>query len=191
MDESEFHVLYALKKQCLIQLHLQSSSAYMFHYIHSGMTFSNILLGSILSISLFSTSSPSWKIASGVMAITSTFLTTLSKQLGIPERAQVHCTVVRQYHSLIQDINIYIASSVHSLTVSEFIQKTKIMMDKLMDMQPVPSLWIVQRYEHKFKQSLEDLLFPEFEKNVTQRAVRWSSRASRFQPKTNGSSEAH
>lgn len=182
MDEAEYNILRALKKQCLIQLHLQSTSAYWFHYMHSGMSFSNILLGSILSISLFSTSSPTWKIASGVMAISSTFLTTLSKQLGIAERAQLHCTVVKQYHSLIQDMNIFMGSSIRGQTTAEFIKKTKIMMDKLMDMQPVPSLWIVKKYERTFKQSLEQLLFPEFEKLVTERALRWSSRASRFQP---------
>lgn len=176
-----------LRKQCLIHLYLQSTSATLCHTIHNLISIPNIIIGGVLSITIFSTSNPVWKITTGMLAISSTVLSSLAKNLSPGERAHLHCNVVREYMSLLQDLN-----TVHTTTDVE--EKKKVVvgvraqLHKLFDIQPEPSKYAVIQFEKKYKKNIQDALYEDFETITVRNAASVQSRLSMTKPKRLSSS---
>jgi hypothetical protein len=141
----------------------------------------NIAIGGVLSVTIFSTSSAHGKIATGVMAIVSTILSSLSKHIGAAEKSQIHCSVVKQYQTLIQELNIFLHSSVPDQdSQHKFVQYIKTELDKLYDMQPEPSMFAVMQFERSYKTKIEEALFSEFEEVVMRNASFVQKRVSHY-----------
>lgn len=181
-----------LKKQCIINLYLQSKSAKFYNAINNLITFPNIVIGGIMSITIFSTSNTYWKITSGALAIASTILSSLSKQLGAGERAQLHCTMVRHYNSLINDLNIFTHSPcMSSADKKNTMERIRQHMNKLFDMQPEPSSWAVRNFEKRYKTFVETALFDDFETAALRSAHYVEKRLSRIKPVSSSSAQAN
>lgn len=165
-----------LKRQCIINLFLQSKSARFYNAINTCMVVPNILIGGVLSVSIFSTSSSYWRTSTGVLAIVSTALSSLAKHIGAGERAQLHCAMVRQYSSIIQDIDMYL----HGAPDADFIDRIRHQLGRLFDLQPQPSYFAVRQYEHKYKKDIEMAMFDEFEAVAMQNASYVAMRLSRI-----------
>jgi hypothetical protein len=149
--EDEKELLNEMKRQCLIHLQLQTYSAFFNHIIYNTLVIPNIIVGGVLSISLFSTNTEGpWKTAKGILAITSTIFSTLTRQLGSGEKAQLHCTVARQYQILIRNINTHLCltSSLDS-NKSIIIQNVKSEMDRLLEISPNPSYLVTWRMQKR------------------------------------------
>lgn len=177
-DASLKDIIHILKKQCLVHMFLQSKSANIHHFINNTLTIPNIVIGGIMSVTIFSTSNYYWKIATGALAITSTILSTLSKHLSSGERAHAHCSMVKEYMTLLQDLNI----SVHSTTEVEerkkIIAHVRDKLHYLYDSQPEPSTYAVSLFEKRFKRNIEAALFDDFENMVLQDATYVQNRLS-------------
>lgn len=178
-SDNEKEILMDLKKTCLIHMLLQSGSAHVNNLIQNAITVPNIVIGAVLSVSIFSATNEKWKFASGIMAVVSTILTSLGKHMGAGERAQMHCSVVRQYQALIRDINTNLLMP--NMTEEEkvlFIRTTKAEIDKLFSIQPDASRWIIRDFERKYHKHVELVLYPEFS-NIEQTIVRNADRVSK------------
>lgn len=180
--ENELRILGELKRTCLVHMILQSKSAYLNHTIHNIITIPNIFLGAVTGISIFSTSNEAWRVTAGAMAICSTVLTGLSRQLGPGERAQLHASVTKQYHSIVRDINM---KQLMDIVVYEekqrFIEHTKNEIDRLLSLQPEPSMWVVRCFEKKYKALIDGSFYPDFdeaEEELMQKAETVSNRVS-------------
>lgn len=167
-NDEERMLLNEVKKQCLFGLYLHSQSAYINHVIYNFLVVPNIVIGGVLSVSLFTAESSGWKIAGGALAITSTVLTGLVRHTGAAEKAQVHCLVMREYQRLVQDINMYLHSPIENTT--EVIQNVRKEMDKIISMQPDPSIWMLRRFNNKYRTKFESMMFNDFEKGMLQEA---------------------
>lgn len=180
-SENERQVLKELKKTCLIHMYLQSGSAFLNYILHNAITLPNIALGAVTSVSIFSTLQPQWRMASGAMAICSTVLTGLSRQLAPGERAQLHASVTKQYQSVVRNINTKLLLEPVEEERQHFIDHTKSEIDRLLSLQPEPSLWIIRRFENKYQDRVEKALYPEFahlEKEMVRNAENISNRVS-------------
>lgn len=185
MTESKEEDEYAqlLKRQCIVNLFLQSKSARINNTIQSCLTLPNIVIGAIMSISIFSTSSEYWRITSGALAIASTVLTSLSKQLGAGEKAQLHCAMVRQYTSLIQELTMFIhINNPDPEHRRAFMERIRQQINKLVDMQPEPNYFAVRLYEGRYKKRIEEALFDDLETAAMQNATYVEMRLSRTKP---------
>lgn len=171
---------HMLRRQCIINLFLQSKSARIYGLLQTCITIPNIVIGGVMSITIFSTTSPLWRVATGGLAIASTILTSLSKQLGAGERAQLHCAMVRQYNSLIQELNTYIHAS--SSRGDHQMDRIRQQMNKLFEMQPEPSYFAINTYEKRYKRNIEEALFDELETVAMQNAAYVELRLSRTKP---------
>lgn len=171
-SDNEKEILMEMKKTCLIHMFLQSGSAYVNNCIHNSITIPNIVLGAILSITIFSSQNTQWKTASGVMAVISTILSSIAKQLGAGERTQMHCSVVRQYQTLIRDINtsLLMPPDTHDEKML-FIKTTKSEIDKIFSIQPDASRLVIRNFEKKYHKHIEMVLYPEFS-NIEQTIVK-------------------
>lgn len=185
----ELVLLTEMKKQALLGLYSQSQSAYIHHIVHNCLTVPNILMGGFLSVSLFATNAGAWKIAGGVIALASTVLTGLSKHVGAAEKAQLHCLAVREYQRLIHDINMYMHSPLGQ-NPNEIIQALRKDMDRVIGLQPDPSLWMMQRFHNVYRTKLEKMLFHDFEKIMLDGAQVVNNRVS-IQPKKQSNSSFH
>lgn len=175
--DEERRLLDEVKKQCLFGLYLQSRSAYINYLIYNFLVLPNIVVGGFLSVSIFTTSGGVWKIVGGALALTSTVLTGLIKHTGAAEKAQLHCLVIREYQRLIQDINMYLHSS--PAATSEIIQTVRKEMDKIISMQPDPSVWMLHRFNHKYRDRFETMIIHDLEKHMVQEAMEVHYRVSR------------
>lgn len=184
--DNEFRILKELKKICLINMFLQSGSAYVNFVLHNAITIPNIALGAATSISIFSTSNAGWRIAGGVMAACCTLLSGLARQLGAGERAQVHATVTKQYHSIIRDINVRMMMEPSAEERSRFIEHIKAEVDRVFTLQPDPSIWIVRRFEHRYQEHVEKVTFPDMEATFMRNAERISNRISSYRVPATG-----
>jgi hypothetical protein len=131
-----------------------------------------------MSVSILSTNSQYWRITTGALAIASTILTSISKQLGAGERAQLHCAMVRQYNSLIQDLNMII--HLNAADKKSIMDRVRQHMNRLFDMQPEPSYFAISSYETRYKKKLEEALFEDFEAAALQHAAFVEMRLSRL-----------
>lgn len=175
-NEDERKLLNEVKKQCLFGLYLQSRSAYMNHMIYNFLMLPNIVIGGVLSVSIFTTNGGPWKFVGGALALTSTVLTGLVKHTGAAEKAQLHCLVVREYQRLIQDINMYLYTDVAN--TSEVITNIRKEMDKIISMQPDPSIWMLQRFNNKYRDKFDIMILHDFEKQMMQEATAVQQRVS-------------
>jgi hypothetical protein len=178
---NEIRALQELKRTCMVHMLLQSGSAYLNYILHNCITLPNITLGAVTSVSIFSTTDSRWRIASGVMAIGATVLTGLGRHLGSGEKAQLHASVTKQYHGIICDINTKCLMDVDSADRMRFIEHVKTEIDRLVSIQPEPSLWVVRRFEKKYNSYLANMLSPDFgnlEEHFMQAAERISKRVS-------------
>lgn len=193
-SENQKEILLDLKRTCLIHMFLQTGSAYVNNVLQNAITIPNIILGAILSITIFSSTEPKWKTASGVMAVISTILSSIGKQMGAGERAQLHCSVVRQYQALIRDINTNLLMP--DMSDDEkvlFIRTTKAEIDKLFSIQPDASIFVIRNFEKKYHKHIEMVLYPEFsnmEEVAVRNANRISKRYSRYQNRPDKSQES-
>jgi len=132
-------------------LQLQTYSAFFNHIIYNSLVIPNIVIGGVLSISTFSTKTEGpWKTVNGILAITSTMLSTLTRQLGAGEKAQLHCTIARQYQILIRNINTYMYSTTRLETnKSNIIHSLKTDMDRLLEISPNPSYLVTWRIQKR------------------------------------------
>lgn len=160
--EEEKQILTELKKTCLIHMFLQSGSAYVNNVVHNAITLPNIGIGAVLSVSIFSTEDPKWKLASGILALTTTVLSALSRQLGASERAHLHASVAKQYQGLIRDVNMKLLMPCQQEDRSQFIITVKNEIDKLFSIQPEPSIHVMRQFERKYHKHIEMALYPEF-----------------------------
>lgn len=182
-------VLQELKKQCLYGLFLHSRSAYINHWINNALVFPNIVLGGILSVSIFTTSNGSWRLAGGAIALMSTVLTGFTKHVGAAEKSQLHCLVVREYQRLLQDINVFIYTNIENTDGT--IQMLRKDMDKIIGIQPDPSMWVMQRFDKVYRERFEDMMFKDFEKTMVQEAATVNNRVSNQRFKHSGSITPH
>ena len=189
-SEEEKNVLLNLKKHCLVHMFLQSSSAYISSTIQSIITIPNIIIGGVLSVTIFSTDSYTWKISTGVLAVLSTILSSLQKQLAAGERAQVHVAAVRQYQILVRDINIHLSFSMGQQEKIDFIREVKSEMDKIFTIQPEASMFAIKFFQNRYHTRIEDALFDDFEKMVLGNAE-VVERMTRFPRMTNRYSTVH
>lgn len=160
--EEEKKMMHQLKKTCLIQLVLQTGSAYVNQTIHNAITLPNIAIGAVLSISIFSTTNRSWRISSGVLAVATTILSAISRQLGAGEKAQMHATVARQYYGLIRLINMKSLMKLSANERTQFLLSTHSEIDKLFAIQPTPALHTIWEYERKYRAHIDLALSPEY-----------------------------
>lgn len=180
-----------LKKQCVINLYLQSKSAKVYSMIQNILTLPNIVIGGILSVAIFSTSHDYWRLTTGALAIGSTILTSMSKHFGAGERAQMHCSMVRHYTSLIQEIDMILHMKHLSDTEKRAtMDSVRQHLNKLFDMQPEPSVFAVKQYEKQYKTNIEKAMFDAFETAALQNASYVERRLSRAKP-LSASLEAH
>lgn len=162
-SEQDINILRELRKSCLIHLHLQSQSAYYFHMLHNFITIPNILMGAVLSVSLFSVENERWRLASGILAVSVTFLSSLNKQLAPGEKSQLHCFVARQYERIYRDIRMNVNMLTDESQQRMFITTLKSEVDKIFGMQPDPPMSIMRHFEKRNKKSVEDIMYPEME----------------------------
>lgn len=169
-------MLAQLRHVCVLNMYVQSSSAYIFDIVNTCLSVPTIVIGAVMSVSIFSTDSPSAKLASGILAITSTALSSVSKQLSPGERAQQHCFVVKEYHSLIRSIDVNTSLDKHDPREREiFIRDVQAELDRLYLVQPEPSFLATRIFERKYARNIESALYPEIEKfaaNVVGRNAR-------------------
>lgn len=159
---NERQVLEDMKKTCLIHMYLQSGSAFQNYLLNNFITLPNIILGAVTSVSLFSTSDASWRIASGVMAICSTILTGLSRQMSPGEKAQLHSSITNQYQTIIRNINMKMMLDVTSDEKQRWIDQVKNDIDRLISIQPQPSIIVIRQFEKKYHSQIENIMYPEF-----------------------------
>jgi hypothetical protein len=179
----EIDMLEQLKRVCVINMFVQSSSAQVCSLMHNILTVPNIFIGGLLSVSLFGYDQCShghgWiKIGSGIMAITSTILSSLVRQMSCTEQAQQHCFVVKEYHSIIRKINTNMA--LDNINKDVFIREMQSELDRLYLVQPEPSWFAVRQFENRF-QDLDSMLYPEIERyaaGVTGRVSKLNSPTS-------------
>ncbi len=158
----EQQALVEIKKQCLYGLYVHSRSACINHLINNALVVPNIIIGSVLSVSLFTTSTGPWKTAGGALALTSTILTGVTKHIGAAEKSQLHCLVVREYQRLIQDINIYLHTPVDNPMA--IIQALRNDIEKIIGLQPDPSVWVLYRFDKVHRKRFESMMVHDFEK---------------------------
>lgn len=171
-EKSMRDVILMLKKQCLVHMFLQSKSASIHNIIHNSLTIPNILIGGVLSVTIFSTSNVYWKLTTGALAITSTLLSSLSKHLSSGERAHVHCVVVKEYMSLLQELNISIPTARDIDEKRKIVVHVRDQLNKLFDSQPEPSRFAVATFEQRYKQHIEAALYDDFE-DMTVRSAKY------------------
>lgn len=176
-------VVLTLKKQCLVHMFLQSKSASIHNIIHNSLTIPNIVIGGILSITIFSTSNSYWKATTGALAIASTLLSSVSKHMSSGERAHVHCGVVKEYMSLLQDLNIAIPTCRDIEEKRRIIVHVREQLNKLFDSQPEPSRFAVSIFEQRYKKNIEAALYDDFEDMTVRSATYVRNRISLVKPK--------
>jgi hypothetical protein len=183
VNMNEIDYAHVLNRQCIIHLFLQSKSARIYNFVQSCITVPNIVIGGIMSISIFSTTSEYWRLTTGGLAIATTILSSLSKHVAAGERAQLHCSVVRQYQSLIQEIDAYIQmlrTQPPNTTEKRYLMdRVHQHLNRLYDIQPEPSYWAINDYEKRYKKKLEEALFDELESAALQNAAYVQLRLSR------------
>lgn len=180
-SENEREILKEMKRTCLIHMFLQSGSAHVNYIIHNALSLPNIALGAVTSISIFSTSQPGWRIASGVMAVCGTILAGLSRQLAPGEKAQLHASVTKQYQSIIQDINANLLLESDEDERRRYIDHIKSEIDRLLSLQPDASMLVIREFEKKYHKHVEKALYPEFahmEMEMIRNANRITTRVS-------------
>jgi hypothetical protein len=160
----EVDMIEQMKRVCVINMFVQSSSAHIFDVAHNLLTIPNIVVGGVMSVSLFSTDCGKTKVAAGVLAIVSTILSSLTKQISAGERAQQHCFVVKEYHSLIRNIDVTMTLDKRDPYEKEkFIRDVQLELDRLYMVQPEPS-WLAIRWFEKRYKNIEVAFFPEIER---------------------------
>lgn len=171
-------VILMLKKQCLVHMFLQSKSASIHNIIHNSLTIPNIMIGGILSITIFSTSNTYWKVTTGALAITSTLLSSLSKHLSSGERSHVHCNAVKDYMSLLQELNVSIPTASSIEEKRKILERVRDSLNKLYDSQPEPSRFAVATFESRYKKNIEEALYDDFEDMTIRSATYVQNRIS-------------
>lgn len=158
-------MLEQLKKVCVLNMYVQSSSAHVYDIINNLLTIPNIIVGGVMSVSIFSTNCGPTRVASGILAIVSTILSSLTKQIGAGERAQQHCFVVKEYHSLIRniDVNMMLERSLEPNDRELFIREVQNEIDRLYMVQPEPSWFAIRQFEKRYR-NIDTLFFPEIER---------------------------
>lgn len=165
--QDELEMLEQLKRVCVINMYIQSSSAHVYYVINNCLMIPNIVIGAIMSVSIFSTTCGKTRIVSGILAIVSTILSSLTKQVGAGERAQQHCFVVKEYSSLVREININTFLEKREIDREMFIRDVQLELDRLYMVQPEPSWLAVRKFELKYNADIDSLLFPEIERYAT------------------------
>lgn len=188
-EKSIRDVVLMLKKQCLVHMFLQSKSASIHNIIHNLLTIPNILIGGVLSVTIFSTSNTYWKVTTGALAITSTLLSSLSKHLSSGERSHVHCGVVKEYMSLLQELNISIPTARDINEKRKIVGRVRDQLNKLYDSQPEPSRFAVATFEQRYKKNIEEALYDDFEDMTVRSATYVQSRISFVKSKRSSSDQ--
>lgn len=152
-------ILEKIKMDAITHMYLQSGTAYWKNLLNNAIAIPNIVIGGILSVSIMSTTSHAWKITSGVLAVCSTILSSLSRHMKYGEEAQLHCAIVKKYNDLITDIEKYALSD--SVT-PEVIQQIHAQILKIYEIQPDPSIFVVFYFNQKYKH-VQYVLHPELE----------------------------
>lgn len=184
--EAERQLLQELKRTCLIHMYLQSGSAYLYYIMHHCITIPNIAIGATLSVSLFSVTKTWWNIVSGVLAIISTILSSVDRQIGAGERAQLHCSMVRQYQSAIHNINQALLDP--SEDKYNIMSHVKSEVDRLLSTQPDPSIFVIRHFEKKYHRHVEVALYPEYkdlEETIMDNVNVVTKRVSKYRPSGN------
>lgn len=182
-SEQDVKVLRELQKSCLVHLYLQSKSAYMFHVLNNLIVIPNILIGAVLSVSLFSMQNERWKIMSGVLAIICTFLSSIGKHISAGEKSQLHCHIARQYERLYRDIKLNMNLITDGSQQHFFVTSVKTEIDKVFSTQPDPPLSVIRYFEKTHKKNVESILHPEMEefaKEIFTQSMRITNRISKY-----------
>lgn len=157
--EEQQQFLRDIEIECVTHMHLQSGSAYTYNIIHNCINIPTIMLGAVTSVTIFSTTSQAWKIATGIMSITSTILTAISKQV-VGERVQHHVTSVRQYHGIIRRIRMYSIEEPSEQECSQILSQLHLELEKIISVQHDPSYFAVRYFQNKYNVAIESLLHP-------------------------------
>lgn len=159
----EKKLLLHLKKQCLVHMFVQSTSSYVNQIIQNCLSIPSIIIGGVLSVSIFSMTSDTWRIASGILAITGTIISSFQKYISAAEKSQMHISTVRQYQVLIRDINIHLSIPMDDVNKVSFVQDVKLEMDNIFTNQPDPSLIAIKYFQSRFKTRFENALFEDYD----------------------------
>lgn len=166
--KEELEVIEQMKRTCVVNMYMQSSSAHVCSLIHNLLTIPNIIVGGVMSVSLFSSHDEKSRIAAGVLAVLSTVLSSLTKQLSAGERAQQHCSLVKEYHAVIRNIEVTLAVEDDEFELEAFIRSIQEEINRLYILQPEPSWLATKRFERKFRCAEHSIMFPEIVKYATQ-----------------------
>lgn len=150
-------ILSQLRRDAIIHMYLQSGSAHFNNVLNNCFVFPNIVIGGIVSVSIFSTSSTSWKVTSGVLAIASTILSSLARQTKAAEQAQLHCSVVKRYAEIIRRIDILIQNP--GSVTDGIINEIRRDLDQLLTVQPGPSVYAKWAFSRNFG-DVDNAMYP-------------------------------
>lgn len=165
-NPDEIEMLDQLKRICTYNMYVQSSSAQIYDRMNSFLTIPNIVLGGVMSVTIFSSKGMINMLFNGILAVFSTILSSLIKHIGAGERAQQHCFVVKEYHSIVRNIDVNVLYDGGEFVNREsFIRDVQGEIDRLYMVQPEP-IWLALRwFEQKYKKGLDEaLVFPEVER---------------------------
>ena len=157
---SHERILVDWKKQIAICLYLQDSSMYYYQFIYNLVTIPNLIVGGVLSVSIFSAEDTTpWKVIIGVLAIFSTFLTSLNRQIGAAEKSQEHKITSRAFQCLLRNMNMTLALLPEQRPHSDYyLRHVKHEIDRISDSQLDPPLLVVRMFNKKYE-SLNDFVF--------------------------------
>jgi hypothetical protein len=165
-NPDEIEMLDQLKRICTYNMYVQSSSAQICDRLNSFLTIPNIVLGGVMSVTIFSSKGVINMLFNGILAVFSTILSSLIKHIGAGERAQQHCFAVKEYHSIVRKIDVNVLYDGGEFVDREsFIRDVQGEIDRLYMVQPDP-IWLALRwFEQKYKKGLDEaLVFPEVER---------------------------
>lgn len=151
------NILDQLRRDAIIHMYLQSGSAHYNNVLNNCLVLPNIVIGGVVSVSIFSTSSTTWKVTSGVLAIASTVLSSLARQTKAAEQAQLHCSVVKRYSEIIRRIDILYQKP--GAVTDAVINEVRRDLDQLMTVQPGPSIYAKWAFSRNFG-NVDRVMYP-------------------------------
>lgn len=165
-DGALYTTLEKMKLDAITHMYLQSGTAYFKHLVNDLITIPNIIIGGVMSVSIMTAHDPRWVIAQGVLAVSSTILSALSRHMKAGEESLLHAAVVKQYNELVLDIEkIMLTETISTEIVNEMHTQLK----KIYTSQPDPSMVVVSMFNKKFI-SVPYVLHPELESIAKSRA---------------------
>lgn len=157
-------ILKNWRKDVVIQLYLQSGSSYYYVTVYNWITIPHIIVGSILSVSIFITGNVyPWTIVTGLLAILQTFMSGLIRHIGASEKAYQYQLSAREYQTLLRSIDMTLSmTATMRPSVDKFIESINRELNRIATKQTDPVLFVIHRFNKRIKK-LDDMLIKELE----------------------------